>query len=145
MTELTKGNEAGDDQGVHIPWSVIRSNACNPDTIINTLTHDDVWPFLGYDVAAIYKFFKGYIRPVQDSTKNEPFASFVFIAVDDDCIKSETHDCLLCCDAPDYDNENGETVLQVQQMPIYVAKLLLVPLEQLAMTPTEAWDDIEAD
>ena len=140
MTELTKGNETGDDQRVHIPWSIIRSNVHDRDTIIDTLTDDDAWPFLGLDIDAIYEFFKDYIRPAQDSTRSEPFTNFVFIAVDEDCIKSETYECLLCCDAPDYSNENGEVVLQVQRMPINVAKMLLVPLEQLAMTPSEALD-----
>ncbi|KAL8867423.1 MAG: hypothetical protein Q9174_005678, partial [Haloplaca sp. 1 TL-2023] len=144
MAELIKDNEIDDGERVYIPWSIIRSDAHDRDTIIKTLTDEDSWPFLGYEIEAIYDFFKKYLRPAQDSIKNEPFTNFVFIVVDEDCINSE-NDCLLCCDAPDYSNEIGETVLQMKRMPINIAKILLVPLEQLALTPSEAWEDIEAD
>lgn len=98
------------------------------------------WPFLKYTIDEVYPFFKNHLRPADDILKNEPYAYFVFIVIDDACLTAETYECIVCTDAPDYNDPDGFPTLKTLRVPIETAADLLTPLDQLTMTPSEAFD-----
>ena len=89
-----------------------------------------------FTIDAIYEFYKKQVRPPDDSNAIQPFTYFTFLVIDDECINISLKQCIICCDAPDY-NES-EVTLKKMRITLPTAAAILVPLEQLTMTPSEA-------
>ena len=98
-------------------------------------------PFLGCTVDEVYDYFKTHLRPADDSTGGEFCTAFAFLVVDEACVKARPRQCILCCDAPDFGELDGETQLKRLRMPIENAVWHLTPLETLYMTPSEVEDN----
>ncbi|KAL9034984.1 MAG: hypothetical protein Q9180_005106 [Flavoplaca navasiana] len=60
--------------------------------------------------------------------------------VDQACIDSKPYQCIVCSDAPDFGEAAGANRLKSMRLPLEVAASVLVPLEQLFMTASEAID-----
>lgn len=71
------------------------------------------------------------------------FTNFTFIVIDELCVRSTPPICIVCCDAPDYDETAGDIELKALPLSIEGAMPLLCPLEQLDMTPCEAMGSFE--
>lgn len=117
---------------------VISSNSPDRDTIIKESEAKLAYPFLGSSREDVYEFFRKNIRPADDSTKVEPFTYFSFMVIDSDCANSTPYQCVVCSDAPDYDEPSGAIKLKATRVPIEEAALILNCMEQLYMTPSEA-------
>lgn len=90
-------------------------------------------PFLGCTVDQVYEFYKKHLRPAEDySGPGMHFASFTFLVVDEECVRSKPWQCILCCDAPDFGER--ETTLKQLRLPIEEAVDHLCALEQLTFT-----------
>ena len=88
----------------------------DPDKILDedwrAKLDDGLTPFLGCTVDEVYKFYKTRMRPLDHSTSLKHFTQFVFLAIDEECVTSTPRQCILCCDAPDYDEEDQEIKLK---------------------------------
>jgi len=65
-------------------------------------------PFIGNTIDEIYEFFTHNLRPNVDSTAPENMTYFTFVAVDAQCITSSPPECIICCDAPDFQSRTAE-------------------------------------
>lgn len=107
--------------------------------------------FIGNTVDDVYDFFTRHLRPDTESTAPEQLTYFTFLAVDAECIQASPPECIICCDAPDYDEAQDDVILKTLRLPIKEAMDYLCPLEQLRLTMTEvadppgrAWSSIPA-
>ncbi|KAL9614856.1 MAG: hypothetical protein Q9167_000689 [Letrouitia subvulpina] len=107
--------------------------------------------FIGSTIEEIYEFFIKHLRPETDSTAPEQLTYFTFLAVDAGCIQASPSECIVCCDAPDYNEAQDEIILKTLRLPIKEAVEYLCPLEQLRLTvsdvanpPERAWSMIPA-
>ncbi|KAL9039660.1 MAG: hypothetical protein Q9214_004785, partial [Letrouitia sp. 1 TL-2023] len=107
--------------------------------------------FIGSTIEEIYDFFTKHLRPEIDSTAPEQLTYFTFLAVDAGCIQASPSECIICCDAPDYNEEQDDVVLKTLRLPIKEVVQYLCPLEQLRLTmsdvadlPERAWSTIPA-
>lgn len=88
---------------------------------------------------SVYDFYNKYIRSADGSTSKVSFTNFTFLIIDGECVKSDPQQCIVCCDAPDYDDPDDDNIrLTRMRVPIETAMWILTPLEQLTMTPSEA-------
>ena len=94
-------------------------------------------PFLGCSVNQVYDFFKASLRPAGESKVNESCTYFSFIAIDEECLRSEPPQCIVCSDAPDFGEAENEMKLKTLRMDIVLAFQYLCALEQLSLTPSE--------
>lgn len=99
--------------------------------------------FIGSTVEEIYDFFTKHLRPDTDSTAPEQLTYFTFLAVDAGCIQASPSQCIICCDAPDYDEAEDDVILKTLRLPIKEAVEYLCPLEQLRLTMSEVADPSE--
>ena len=84
---------------------------------------DGLTPFLGCTVDEVYEFDKTRMRPLDHSTSLKHFMRFVFLAIDEECVTSTPRQCILCCDAPDYGEEDQEIKLKSFRMPVASMRL----------------------
>jgi hypothetical protein len=95
-------------------------------------------PFLGQTIDQVYEFYKEHMRPPQDEQVGNPqFTSFTFLVIDDECVKAQPPEILVCCDAPEYGDKEGDVNLQVLRWSQPKAMEYLCGLEQLSYTPAE--------
>ena len=95
-------------------------------------------PLINSTVDKVYDFYSKHIRLPEDSTTPKPFTRFTFMVIDDECVKSDPQQCIVCCDAAEYGDLDDEVTLKMMRLPIKIAVWILTPLEQLTMTPSEA-------
>ena len=84
-----------------------------------------------------YDFYKDYLQPADDRIAHEDFIRYTFLVIDEECIKADPWQCILCCDAPDYGEADEEIKLKQLRLPLQEAAKHLCVLEQLVMTPSE--------
>lgn len=125
-----------------VPWIEICSDTPSKDSVVESIERnidrEGPWPFIGHTIEQVYDFHKKVVRPADENRRVDPFTYFTFLAIDDESVNSEPPQCVVCCDAPDYDDPDGEVTLKTMRVPIETAIWMLVPLEQLGMTPSEA-------
>lgn len=95
------------------------------------------YPFLNCTVDEVYDIYKTHIRPADDTTGHQIITSFTFIVIDEECVQSNPKQCILCCDAPDFEEADDEIKLKQIRMPLGKVMDYLYPLELLCMTPSE--------
>ncbi len=106
--------------------------------------------FTNFDTELAWGFYRAFLRPKSTSIRYEPFTHFTFLVIDEQCINAQPKEIIVCCDAPDYDedNANGRHIPKEVRLPISTAMSILIPLEQLQMTLQEAvspsWESSEA-
>ena len=61
----------------------------------------------------------------------------MFLAIDEECATSTPRQCILCCDTPDYGEEDQEIKLKSFRMLVEKALSHLCALEVLRITPSE--------
>ncbi|KAL8889667.1 MAG: hypothetical protein Q9215_003077 [Flavoplaca cf. flavocitrina] len=97
-------------------------------------------PFLDTSVEKVYEIFKTNISAPDDNAMDRPFTHFTCVMIDQECIDSAPYQCIVCSDAPDFGEAAGANMLKSMRLPLEVAAPVLVPLEQLFMTASEAID-----
>lgn len=93
-------------------------------------------PFIGFTPAQVYEFHKR-IRPADDHTGPRKFTYFTFLAIDEQCVRADPMECLICCDAPDFGEDEYDINLKVLRVPFAILMKYLYALEQMAVTPSE--------
>ena len=134
---------------VHGDTFYIAISSNSPTNVIEDLKknteseEDPPMPFLNSTVEEVYEFFKNHLRPRDDDPRgyHHTFSYFTFLAIDEDCIKSEPYECILCCDAPDYGDPHPETRLKQLRLPVARAIEGLNFLEDFIKTPSEVAGD----
>lgn len=120
----------------------IGSDAPDRDTSIEDTFAGIESPFIDSSVEEVYEIFKKTISTADDIAMERPFTHFTCVMIDQECIYSNPYQCIVCSDAPDFGEVAGANRLKSMRLPLEVAASVLVPLEQLSMTPSEA---IESD
>ncbi|KAL6722376.1 hypothetical protein ACLMJK_001483 [Lecanora helva] len=102
-------------------------------------------PFLNSTVEQVYEYFKNHLRPADDDPHAwvHTFTYFTFVVIDADCVKSEPWQCIVCCDVPDFGENERETHLKQLRLPIARAMEALPLLETLVQTPSEVVNEPE--
>lgn len=118
-------------------WTINDPDKMLAERIANLTLKAGPTPFLGCTVDKVYDFYKAHLRPLDDNTSLKYFTHFVFLAIDEECVQSTPRQIILCCDAPDYSEENEEIKLKHFRMPMEKAVSHLCVLEFLKMTPSE--------
>ena len=122
-----------------IAWIEITSN--NLHDVLKNLRADPgnsgPYPFLNRTVDEVYDIYKTHIRPADDSSGRQFITNYTFIVIDQECMQSNPKQCILCCDAPDFDEEDDEIKLKQLRMPLGKSMEYLHPLEMLCMAPSE--------
>lgn len=93
-------------------------------------------PFLNNSVDQIYDFYKHHLRTLNTATRDY-FTNFTFFVIDKFCVQSNPKQCVVCCDAPDFDEPGDEPKLKLLRIPIEKAMPYMYCLEHLSMTPSE--------
>lgn len=100
--------------------------------------------FEDYTVDQIYDIYKTKRAAIEGKTEGDErdIANFSFLVIDKECINSNPRQCLVCTDAPDWDEnpKNDTTIepkLKVLRLSIEDAMSCLLSLELLLVTPSE--------
>ncbi|MCJ1250831.1 hypothetical protein MMC30_008059 [Trapelia coarctata] len=122
-----------------IPWLEITS--INLNEVIEELKANTgnlgPYPFLDCTVDQVYDIYKTHIRPTCDATGRQLITSFTLLVIDEECVRSNPKQCILCCDSPDFEEADDEVKLKQLRMPIEKVIEYLCPLEMLTMTPSD--------
>jgi hypothetical protein len=59
-------------------------------------------PFLACTIDPVYGFRKAHLRPADNNIHEQHFTNFTFLVVDEEYVRSNPRQCILCCDAPDF-------------------------------------------
>ena len=102
--------------------------------IKSTGKEPDPAPFRKYTVEDIYEFYKLNIRQTSSA---KHFANFVFLVVDEECVRSHPNQCILCSDAPDFGEAEDEIILKQLRLPIEQAMQNIEMTESLHVCPSE--------
>ncbi len=108
-----------------VPWTEICYDSLSRDSVIESiernLDKEGPWPFIGRTIEEVYDFHKKYLRAADDSRNVDPFTYFTFLIIDDECVNSDPPHYMVCCDAPDYEDPDGEITLKSTLVPIETA------------------------
>lgn len=96
------------------------------------------YDFVNHTIDQVYDFYKRHLRPADHSPDFPHFSAFTFAVVDEECLRSEPQQLLICSDAPDFGEADDAIVLKQTHFKATMAWGASVRLEELTMTPTEA-------
>lgn len=119
-------------------WVGVQPSFVGGEFSTNAAEHSSPEPlsFVDFSIDEIYEFHIEHIRRPDNSNGIRPFTYFTFLVIDSECVNSSPKECIICCDAPDY-NEI-KIILKKLRVTLPEAATILEPLEQLTMTPSEA-------
>lgn len=101
-------------------------------------------PFIGWTVEKVYDFYKAHVRPDENLTEREGhFTAFAFAVIDEECLKADPPQVILCSDAPDFDESEGEVKLKQIRLPLMKALEEVAPIDDLSVTPSEVEKETE--
>jgi hypothetical protein len=93
-------------------------------------------PFIGKSVVQVYEFFINHMRPPGDGDEQDQQITYsTFIVVDEECLRTEPLQCVVCSDAPDF----RETKVRLKCLQISLEEAVdhVYRLEMMIMTPSE--------
>ena len=94
--------------------------------------------FSTYSLDQIYDFWKQNLRAADDAEGPQHFSAFTFVVIDKACLRSEPLQCIICTDAPDFNEANDDAlVLKSIRLDVAMAWNVMVALEELTMTAIE--------
>lgn len=94
--------------------------------------------FADCTIDEVYDFYKRHLRPADDREAHPHFSAFTFAVVDEECLRAEPQQLIVCSDAPDFGEADDAVVLKTMRIKATRAWYASIRVEELTRTPMEA-------
>lgn len=91
-------------------------------------------PFLNSTIDQVYNFYKTHIRLAMWA---KYFTNCTFLVIDEEGVRSDPRQCILCSDTPDFGEADDEVTLKQLRLPIAQAMEDADRIESLIKCPSE--------